>query len=148
MHIHVYVHYCIIHRINIYCLIILLLSVSLPFCLFPPLSLFSFSLIIIPLIVNTCKIMISKRNQLVHIDMIDDNELNPGCMHYPQSKAALTRIPSTPDGSQLYIFWNQGPCMRLGSCQYRHKCGTCGEAQMACDCSLTPVNSVKMYFRR
>ena len=62
--------------------------------------------------------------------------------HYA-SQQPSSQLPSRlPDGSQLCVSWNQGGCIAMGRCRYKHVCGSCGETHIARDCSQTPEDSI------
>ena len=62
--------------------------------------------------------------------------------HYA-SQQPSSQLPSRlPDGSQLCVSWNQGGCIAMGRCRYKHVCGSCREAHIARDCSQTPEDFI------
>ncbi len=68
--------------------------------------------------------------------------LSSPSQHWPPRKSPSTLPSRLPDGSQLCISWNQGNCIAVGRCRYRHVCGSCGEGHIARDCAQTPDDSI------
>ncbi len=67
--------------------------------------------------------------------------------HWPARKSSYLGVPTNmpsrlPDGTQLCVSWNQGGCIAIGRCRYRHVCGSCGEGHIARDCAQTPEDSI------